>query len=154
MITLGNAAKQLGVSKPTISKAIAKGQLSAQRREDGSFAIDPAELMRWWEGVRHRFQPQPVYDFQRATPSGDAEVLPSNPADTSNAGNSSADVAARLATLEAEVKGMRNLLAEVKQSRDDWKAQAERLTLALPAPEKPAPQVPAEPRPWWRRLAG
>src|SRR4051812_19515877 len=50
MVTLGNAAKQLGISKPTLSKAIAKGHLSATRREDGSFAIDPSELVRWWDG--------------------------------------------------------------------------------------------------------
>ena len=52
-------------------------------------------------------------------------------------------------------------LAEVRQSRDDWKAQAERLALAGAAYTAPAPTpslvpAPAEPdlrRPW-RRLAG
>ena len=39
MLTLGTAARQLGVSKGTISKAIATGKLSATRREDGSWAI-------------------------------------------------------------------------------------------------------------------
>jgi excisionase family DNA binding protein len=37
MLTLGAAARQLGVSKGTISKAIASGKLSATRREDGSW---------------------------------------------------------------------------------------------------------------------
>src|SRR3954471_7324127 len=64
MVTLGEAARQLGLSKPTVSKAISKGQLSATRREDGSFAIDPSEIARWWSTVQHRFQPQPVIDLQ------------------------------------------------------------------------------------------
>jgi excisionase family DNA binding protein len=34
--TLGEAARQCGVAKGTISKAIKTGKLSATRREDGS----------------------------------------------------------------------------------------------------------------------
>jgi excisionase family DNA binding protein len=54
-LTLGQAAKQVGVSKPTLSKAISTGKLSTTRREDGSFAIDPAELCRYVEANGHRF---------------------------------------------------------------------------------------------------
>ena len=142
-ITLGDAARTLKISKPTLSKAISKGQLSASRNEDGSFAIDPSELMRWWEGVRHRFQPQMVARFHEATPTG-------------NAGNGaekhpSADpeLTARLASLEAEITGLKNLLTEVRDSRAAWQAQAERL--ALPSPSM---VTKSEPRPWWRRLVG
>jgi hypothetical protein len=45
----------VGVSKPTLSKAISTGKLSATRREDGSWAIDPAELCRCVEANGHRF---------------------------------------------------------------------------------------------------
>jgi excisionase family DNA binding protein len=161
MVTLGNAAKQLGISKPTLSKAIAKGALSATRREDGSFAIDPSELMRWWETVRHRFQGQPVIHFQPASVAADEETASTNGVagrQPSTAGNPVNEVAARVAALEAEVKGLRELLAEVKASRDDvrqtadqWREQAERLTRALPAPE--SEPVVAQ-RPWWKRLVG
>ena len=178
MVTFGNAAKQLGISKPTLSKAIAKGQLSAARREDGSFAIDPSELVRWWDGVKHRFQPQPVVEFQRATPSENSETANGNGVADHQPGNGvnrDPEVAARLAALEAEVKVLRELVAEVKSSRDDakqtadqWRVQAERLTMVLPAPNKKsevepsasesAPTVSSEAlaprRPWWRRLAG
>jgi hypothetical protein len=44
--TLGQAAKAAGTSKPTLSRAIKSGRLSAQRQPDGSFLIDPAELHR------------------------------------------------------------------------------------------------------------
>lgn len=46
MFTLGKAAKETGLSKPTISKAIKKGRLSATRNEQGGYQIDPAELFR------------------------------------------------------------------------------------------------------------
>jgi excisionase family DNA binding protein len=44
--SLGEAAKELGVSKPTVQRAIKSGKLSAIRRDDGSYDIDPAELRR------------------------------------------------------------------------------------------------------------
>ena len=46
VFTLGEAAKAAGVSKPTLSKAIAKGRLAADRQQDGSFQIQAAELFR------------------------------------------------------------------------------------------------------------
>jgi len=155
LVTLGQAAKTLGISKPTLSKAISKGQLSAERREDGSFAIDTSELNRWWESVKHRFQIQPVSQFQRATHSENSENLSETLTSNGNGSNPSPDVAARLAALEEQVKGLKELLEEVRNSRDDWKGQAERLVHALPAPEAPqAPAAAVERRSWWRRLAG
>ncbi len=157
MITLGNAAKQLGISKPTLSKAISKGHLSAARREDGSFAIDPSELMRWWEGVRHRFQAKPPYDFHGTTASGINGNSSGNPGEAGIPGNPSNEVASRLAALEVEVKGLKDLLTEVKQSRDDWKGQAERLVHALPAPAlssaNHSERNASEGRRWWWRRA-
>src|SRR3954468_3037282 len=44
-LTLGEASKQSGFSKATLSRAIRDGKLSAQRSpETNSFKIDPAEL--------------------------------------------------------------------------------------------------------------
>ena len=39
--TLGEAAKQAGVSKPTLSKAIKTGRISAEKQPDGSYRIQP-----------------------------------------------------------------------------------------------------------------
>lgn len=44
--TLSGAAKEAGVSKSTLSKALNTGRLSGERLEDGSFRIDAAELFR------------------------------------------------------------------------------------------------------------
>ena len=45
--TLGRAAKKLGLSKPTVSKYVNEGRISATRNDDGSFSIDGAELTRF-----------------------------------------------------------------------------------------------------------
>lgn len=45
MFTLGTAARHVGKSKPTISKAIKDGKLSATK-VNGVYQIDPSELSR------------------------------------------------------------------------------------------------------------
>jgi hypothetical protein len=45
--SLGQAAKETGLDKSTISRAIKSGRLSAQRKDGGGgYEIDPAELFR------------------------------------------------------------------------------------------------------------
>jgi hypothetical protein len=46
MYSLAQAAKAAGKSKPTLLRAIRAGRLSATRHDDGTYAIDPAELIR------------------------------------------------------------------------------------------------------------
>lgn len=46
MLTLGQAAKETGVSKTAISRAVKSGRISAQRSDNGDYQIDPAELFR------------------------------------------------------------------------------------------------------------
>jgi excisionase family DNA binding protein len=50
--TAGQAARRLGVSKPTISKYLKEGRIAGARMPDGSFSIDGAELARF-EASRH-----------------------------------------------------------------------------------------------------
>ena len=45
-LTLGQAAKEVGISKPSLSAAIKKGRVSAHKNESGVYEIDPAELFR------------------------------------------------------------------------------------------------------------
>ena len=52
--TLGEAAKAADFSKPTLSRAIKNGKLSAKRLDDGSYSIDAAELERWKDANGHR----------------------------------------------------------------------------------------------------
>lgn len=52
--TLGQAAKEAEVSKPTISRALKNGALSGQKRKDGSYQIEASELHRWKDDYRER----------------------------------------------------------------------------------------------------
>jgi excisionase family DNA binding protein len=137
-LSLREAAEQAGTSKSTIWRAIKSGRMSAARTDDGGFAIDPAELFRAFEPKR----PEQHSEGQDTIPT----ATPMAPAATD-------ETASRIAALDAEVKGLRDLLAEVRasreelrQDRDIWRGQIERL--ALPAP------IPEPRKAWWRRLAG
>ena len=46
MLTLGQAAKETGLSKTAISRAVKSGRLSATRNDQGEYQIDPSELFR------------------------------------------------------------------------------------------------------------
>lgn len=50
-LTLGQAAKETGRSKPTILNAINKGRVSARKSETGAWEIEPAELFRVYTRV-------------------------------------------------------------------------------------------------------
>src|SRR3954447_1948903 len=45
-LSLRAAAKEAGIAKTTVIRAIRSGKLSAQRDETGGWAIDPSELHR------------------------------------------------------------------------------------------------------------
>ena len=114
--------------------------LSAARTDDGGYAIDPAELFRV-------YPPKAAVAPERSMARATGQDATSG--ETSEAATETAEIAARMAAMEAELKAMKKMLAEVKQSRDDWREQASRMTALLP---KPSDVVPA--RPWWRRLTG
>src|SRR5271154_5109910 len=49
--TLVEAAKATGISKAGLSRAIKRGAISAEKQENGSYKIDPAELHRVYPAV-------------------------------------------------------------------------------------------------------
>ena len=53
-LTLSKAAKQLGKSKGTLSRALNSGEMSGTKADDGSWQIDQSELMRWVSTTRSR----------------------------------------------------------------------------------------------------
>jgi len=116
MFTLGEAARQCGVSKGTISKAISTGKLSATRREDSSWSIDPAELARYLEANRHRFRSE--------------MFKPDRPETTT--------------VTDALVVELRGVIADLRQDRDHWREQAQRLALLAPKPVEHPPASPVE----------
>jgi len=50
-LTLGQASKETGLHKTTISRAVEDGRLSANRNQQGHYQIDPAELFRVFDPV-------------------------------------------------------------------------------------------------------
>jgi hypothetical protein len=114
-LTLGQAAKAVGMNKATLSRYIKQGKISAEKQEDGSCRIDPSEL--------DRLQDMRVTDTPQPQPS----VTPG-------------EVALMRELLTEKDRMIANLTAE----RDEWREQAKRQMLLLPAPqEKPK-------RKWWR----
>lgn len=95
--TLGQAAKEAGVSKPTISRALKNGDLTGKRRPDRSFEIEASELHRWKDDYRSRKHQV----SQSVTPKSDS----SNSA------------------LELEVKALREKVEETNQERERERQQ-------------------------------
>jgi excisionase family DNA binding protein len=55
-LTLGQAAKQSGIGKATLSRYIKQGKISGKKQEDGSYRIDAAELDRLPDIMRPRVE--------------------------------------------------------------------------------------------------
>ena len=134
---LRDAARQVGVHRSSIHRAIRSGKLSATRTETGDYRIDPAELARVFPpGVAHVRQRAQSRERQYE------EVI----ATTETRATGATPSAVHIATLEGEVKALtaemrtlRELVdslkaerADLKAERDKWSAQAERLALAGP----------------------
>ncbi len=151
--TAGNAAKATGKSIPTITRAIKKGVISAEKTASGGYLIDPAELHRVFPAItsNHDVTPDKLDSEtpMKSNVTGELELevrmlreMLSREQDTV------ADLRARL---DAEAEERRRLTALLTH-------QADKPTPA-PAPE-PAPQAPvqfqAQPRQrsWWQRLRG
>lgn len=135
--SLREAAQQAGVSKSTILRAIRSGRLSAARTEDAGYVIDPSELAR-------------VYPAQRATQQALERSTGHDATDATVRGD-----AIENAGLRAEVEGLRQLLAQMrdtvadlKDDRDGWRQQAEAAQRLLGTTSGTEPR-----RPWWRRRA-
>ena len=105
--TAGTAAKAVGKTKSTITKAIASGKLSAIKNDKGAWEIDPSELHR----VFPPFPTETGDIEQSATPKG-------------NAGNSN-----EIASLERLLKAAEDQITDLRSDRDEWRKQAQTLAL-------------------------
>ena len=103
--TLGEAAKETGKSKSTLSKAVKTGKISATKLDDGSFSIEPVELFR----VFPRVNTATVEVEQSRTPDETHE-------------NSY-----KIKLLELELQHAREKIDELREDREHWRTQANRL---------------------------
>lgn len=102
-LSLSQAAKLTGKSKSTINRAIKTGKLSATRRGDGSYSVDPAELVRAFE------------------------VEPPEGSRRSDAGVGGTQLLERIEALEAMLNREREISADLKEDRDRWRQHASAL---------------------------
>ena len=135
--TLGQAAKAVGMSKTSILRSIKAGRIGAGRDEFGQWAIEPCEV--------HRVYPALTDDD--GTGNGEAE-RPVTGGDTGLA-----ELNARATLAEARLSDLKAMLEDMREQRDRWQGQAERLS-ALPLTDQRKEVQPAAPAPrtWWQWL--
>ena len=105
-LTLGEASRQSGFAKSSLSKAIGNGRLSAVRLESGTFAIDETELARFVEANA----PPVRLGRVETLPS----VQPGTALDELVAARVRADVAEKMLVV------LQHQLAEMTAQRDRW----------------------------------
>lgn len=146
-LSASEAAREVGKSIQTITRAIQSGRLSASGPKGGPYKIEPSELFR-------------VYPRRSSEPSATPSVV----------GDASTDKLSATSNLEVEVKMLREMLAREQDTISDLRARLDteaeerrRLTALLTfQPERPAaaveaasvPQAPPRRSSWWRRLTG
>ena len=105
VLSASQAAKKVGKSVPTITRAIKKGNLSAKPREGGGWIIEAAELFRVWPAVSDETDANPTM-LGSETPS-------------------------KTSALQREVELLREMLEETRADRDSWKDQAQKITALI-----------------------
>ena len=127
MLTLGEAAREVGKTKTALANAIKSGRLSATRDDKGQYQIDPAELFR-------------VY------PAKSQEVGDTRP-------NETATLQRENELLREQLDRERELNRRLFDRLDEEAAERRKLTALLT--HQPQPAAPETPRPGlWRRLFG
>ncbi len=96
------AAKKVGKSVPTITRAIKKGKLTAKSRDKGGWIIEASELFRVWPAI-----------------SNDSDVTPQK---------LQSETLHETSVLQREVELLREMLDEVKADRDSWREQVNKIT--------------------------
>ena len=105
--TAGTAAKVVGKTKSTITKAIASGKLSAIKNDNGAWEIDASELYRV-------YPPTPLETVE----------IEQNDTLKEMGGNSK-----EIETLERLLKAAEEQIYDLKTDRDEWRKQANQLLL-------------------------
>jgi hypothetical protein len=107
-LSLGKAAKEAGVAKSTISKALSSGKLSYREKNSDGYQIDPAELFRVYPKIAKTDADELTSnDWQSGQP--DAETMPYS------------------AKFEIQLAGLKSLIAEKDRRITDLEADRVRL---------------------------
>jgi len=127
-LTLSQAAKEIGKSKGTLSKAVKDGKLSvAKKDENGSFQIDPAELFRAF----------PKQEKQGETSSTERNTTPESTNNRAFEQSKNALERAYVSTIEDLRRRLDDAEKRLDQERQEAREERERFMLWLEyKPEK------------------
>lgn len=131
-VSASEAAKRTGKSVPTITRAIKVGKISAERSASGGYLIDPSELFRVFPAV----------------------ILPNDSTLTKLGHDPPSVTPNETQLLQEKVSSLEASLAEAKAERDEWRDQAKRLAMALPASDPIGKRGMAPAKGFWRRFFG
>src|SRR3954463_8930068 len=104
-LSIRDAARQAGVSRSSILRAIQSGRMSAPRKDDGGYAIDPAELFRVFE---------PKSMGQRDTPGPGCMGQTGQVAEPAGPGVTDARAA-----VEAEIQALKDLVRRLDMDKQE-----------------------------------
>ena len=110
-LTLGEASKETGVQKSTLSKALKSGKLSYFEKTSAGYKIEPSELFRIYPRKPQGTVADTVVNERLDTPRSNPDFI----------------------RLQVEVEQLRERLTETQEQRDKWQTHA--MQLALPKPE-------------------
>lgn len=131
-LSLREAAKEAGVSKSTVLRAIQNGRLSAARTEDGGYSIEPVELFR-------------VYEPGKADRTGTDAEGQDAPANQNTPDPMIAVLQEQVSSLKEILRRADAVTDEVRQDRDKWRSMAEAQQRQI---------TDARAKSWWQRLTG
>ena len=119
MLTLAEAAKEAGLTKPAIFKSIQKGRISASKDEKGQWLIDPAELFRVYPPATKQETTEPQTAnlgllLKLKEMEAKFEVTEK-----------------RLLDKDAEIQNFRTQVDDLRSERERWRVQAEQITRLL-----------------------
>ena len=108
--TLGEASKQTGIQKSTLSKALKSGKLSYVDKTSAGYKIDPAELFRVF-------------------PKKPLEAVSSERLDTPQETHEINELKAKLHAQDKLMQRLESENKDLKADRDEWREQARSLRL-------------------------
>jgi excisionase family DNA binding protein len=147
-LTLSQAARHTGVSKPTLSRWIRKGEISAEKLENGSYRIDASELDRVLS-LKER--------GNAATSNGNSPALQTEtPYETGMLQREIDLLRERMADKDAVIADLRR---QLEREQDRYERERGELMALLREKEGnikllTGQTAQAKPQSWWTRLIG
>jgi excisionase family DNA binding protein len=133
LLSATQAAKAVGKSVPTITRAIKSGKLSAKRLDGGGYEIDPSELFRVWKAVTNsNIVTQPMLEHE--THIEDSVLR------------------AKLEVMDERLSDAQATIKDLRDRLDAESSERRRLTAQIADQRQNIPEPPK--RGLWARLTG